>query len=45
VAERAGFVRKILRKILTSVSSSPTRAIEPFHDARNRAARLSSDFP
>ncbi|MGH6834315.1 MAG: hypothetical protein ACREC9_01955 [Methylocella sp.] len=31
-------------KILDSVSPSPTSAIEPFQDARNRALRLVSDF-
>ena len=35
-----GFVLKILK----SVSSSPTRAIERFQDDRNRAIRLFSGF-
>jgi hypothetical protein len=35
-----GFVVKILK----SVSPSPTRAMEPFQDDKNRAIRLFSDF-
>jgi len=44
IFSRTGFVFKILRKILNSVFHSPTRAIERFQDARNRAVRLDSDF-
>jgi hypothetical protein len=36
----AGFVLKILK----SVPSAPTRAIEHFQDNRSRAIRLFSDF-
>ncbi|MGH6858445.1 MAG: hypothetical protein ACRECP_12630 [Methylocella sp.] len=45
VFSRTGFVRKILAKIPTPVSPSPTGAITPIQDNNNRAVRLFSDFP